>query len=204
MRMKNAKKLKPRTSLPEDVKERLRDLYSKIGLPQLRDRLSLILTSQEKQVIHWETLHDNGLPIDAAKEILFAVAQQRETSLERALIELAHDLDLLGSGSYKVLRRSINEPMDERMDDLPDWDASAGELSLGGEVIRHVSSQAKNLQKILDAFQEEQWKHHVDNPLPGGANSRKLRETVYSLNEGLSGIKFSSAGGAKRVQWQRV
>jgi hypothetical protein len=204
MRMENAKTLKPRTNLREEVKERLRDLYSKIGLPQLRDRLSLILTSQEKQVIHWETLHDTGLPIDAANEILFAVAEQREMSLERALIELAHDLDLLGSGSYKVLRRSINEPMDERMDDLPDWDASAGELSLGGEVIRHVSSQAKNLRTILNAFQEDQWKHHVDNPLPGGADSRKLRQTVYNLNEGLSGIKFFSAGGAKRVQWQWV
>src|SRR4051812_41340617 len=107
MRVKNVKKLKPSTNLPEEVKKRLRYLYRKIGLPQLRDRLSLILTSQEKQLIHWETLHDNGLPIDAAKEILFAVAEQRETSLERALIELAHDLDLLGSGSYKVLRRSI-------------------------------------------------------------------------------------------------
>jgi hypothetical protein len=198
------KKLKPRTNLPEEVKERLRDLYSKIGLPQLRDRLSLILTSQEKQVIHWETLHDNGLPIDAAKKVLFAVAQQRETSLERAVIELAHDLDLLGSGSYKVLCRSINEPMDERMDDLPDWDASAGKLSLGGEVIRPVSPQAKNVRKILNAFQEDHWKSRIDNPLPGGANSRTLRETVRTLNEGLSGIKFFSDGSATGVRWQRV
>jgi hypothetical protein len=60
------------------------------------------------------------------------------------------------------------------------------------------------LRKILNVFQEDQWKHHIDNPLPGGPNSRKLRQTVYDLNEGLSGIKFFSAGGAKRVQWQRV
>jgi hypothetical protein len=198
------KKLKLRTNLPEEVEKRLGDLYSKIGLPQLRDRLSLILTSQEKQVTHWETLHDNAMPIDAAKEILFAVAQHRETSLERAVIELAHDLDLLGSGSYRVLCRSIGEPMDKRMDDLPDWDASAGELSLGGEVIRHVSPQAKNVRKILNVFQEDHWKNHIDNPLPGGALSSTLRETVRTLNKGLSGIKFFCAGDAKGVQWQRV
>jgi hypothetical protein len=203
MRME-IKKLKPKTNLSEEVKKRLRELYTKIGLPQLRDQLSLILTSHEKQAIHWETLHGNVLPIDAAKKILFAVAQQRKTSLERALIELAHDLDLLSSGSYKVLRCSINEPMDERSDDLPVWNASAGELSLGGEVIRDVSKQAKNLRKILNVFQDDEWKHQIDNPLPGGANSQKLRQTVYDLNRGLSGIKFSSAHGAKRVEWQWV
>jgi hypothetical protein len=197
-------KLKPRTDLSEDVNESLKDLFSKIGLPQLRNRLSVILTPQEKQVIGWETLHDNGLPIDAAKAILFAVARHRGTSLERAVIELAHNLDLLASGSYKVLRRSISEPVDERIDDLPVWDASAGKLSLGGAVIRPVAQRAKNVRKILNAFQEDQWKHHIDNPLPGGAKSRTLRETVRTLNERLSGIEFFCDGRAKGIRWERV
>jgi hypothetical protein len=204
MRRAMPTKLKPRTDLPEDVKESLKDLYIKIGLPQLRNRLSVILTRQEKQAIGWETLHDNGLPIDAAKAILFVVARHRRTSLERAVIELAHNLDLLASGSYKVLRRSISEPVDERIADLPIWDASAGELSLGGAVIRRVAPQATNVRKILDAFQEDQWKHHIDNPLPGGVKSRKLRETVYRLNKDLSGIEFFSHGRARGVRWERV
>jgi hypothetical protein len=198
------KKLKDRADLPKDDKVTLNNQWRNIGLPPLRDRLSLTLSAQEKRAAGWEKLDHTTHPIDVAKAVLLAVVQHRGISAERALIDLAHDLDLLNSGRYKGLRRAIGEPMDERIDDVPIWNAADGELSLAGVVIKEISPRAKNVRLILDAFEEDRWANHIDSPLPGGANSRRLREAVYSANERLSGIKLFCDGRGAGIGWRRI
>jgi hypothetical protein len=202
--MNKLKKLNDRADLPNDIKVTLNDLCYKLGLPQLRDRLSLILTAQEKRAAGWEKLDHKTHPIGVANAVLLAVVQHRGISAERALIDLAHDLDLLNSGRYKGLRRAIGEPMDDRIDDVPIWNRAAGELSLAGVVIRKVSPQAKNVQLILDAFEEDRWAPHIDSPIPGGANSRRLGEAVCSANKGLSAIRLFCDGRGAGIQWRRI
>jgi hypothetical protein len=202
--MKKLKKLRDRSDLPKDVKVTLNNLYRNIGLPPLRDRLSLFLSAQEKRAAGWEKLDHTTHPFDVANAVLLAVVQHRGITAERAVIDLAHDLDLLNSGGYKGLRRAIGEPMDERIDDVPIWNAAAGELSLAGVIIRKVSPQAKNVRLILDAFEEDRWATHIDNPLPGGAISRRLREAVRTANKRLFGIKLFCDGHGAGIQWKRI
>ncbi len=123
---------------------------------------------------------------------------------ERALIDLSLSVDLLTIGRYESLRKAIGEPVDSRRVDLPTWDAETSEIRLAGNVVREVSTQAKNIRLILDAFQELNWKARIDSPLPGDKSSRALRETIRNLNQHLSEIEFFCDGTGKGILWQHV
>jgi hypothetical protein len=81
----------------------------------------------------------------------------------------------------------------------PHWNKVRGDLLLGGRAIKHVQNigQATNVVKVLDSFQEEGWPEKIDDPLDAG----KLRETLRSLNENLTEIRFGGDGTGEGIRW---
>ena len=130
-------------------------------------------------------------------------AEIRGLSVELATVELTLEASFIDYGTYRSLRREIGEPLDETPPEaIPNWDPTTGQLTFNGELARKVSQRAENARLILDFFEDLGLPSHIDNPLPGGAISGKLRETVRTLNKKLSIIRFYADGKSEGVLWQ--
>jgi hypothetical protein len=192
-----------RTDLPPDIANALSDLVQYFRAPDTILRLKNgILTRTESQLVG-----DAGISKPAHRKdwvtprrILEVVAQQRGLTLERALLELARSMDLLGTGRYEQLRKAIGEPVVPERNDVPQWNAVTGELSYKGKVVRRVSVRAARVRTVLDAFQCDGWPVHVDSPLPPKKGSYLLRDTVRTIN--LCTIRFFSDGKGQGISWQ--
>jgi hypothetical protein len=197
------RELRPRTDLPEHVQKYLRDLFERLGLPHLFQRLRQeVLTPQEYRLFEKTGISEHSHPQEGASEILRIVAEQRGLTLERTTLELARSLDVLGSGRYERLRQAIGEPITE-MRDIPEWDAEAGELRFRNQIARRVDiARGTNIRLILDVFQEENWPPRIDSPFP--PKSPKLAYAIESLNEGLSLIKFARDGTGGGLNWHEL
>jgi hypothetical protein len=93
--------------------------------------------------------------------------------------------------------------------DRPRWDNSKnpGELWLGNVLLRTVAPQACNLISILDAFEKVGWRQQtINDPLPDGPDSERLRQAVNHLNKGLKHklIRFGTTLGSSEVTWRFV
>jgi hypothetical protein len=84
----------------------------------------------------------------------------------------------------------------------PHFDASTGELTLRGEMVREYAKRAKNCFAVLSAFEESEWPPCIDDPLRDGKNAERLNNTVRSLNNGLRGIRFHAAGDGESIRWK--
>lgn len=82
----------------------------------------------------------------------------------------------------------------------PHWDSESEELRVGGEVVRRIPGQSKNMILVIAAFEETGWPRRVDSPFRPGAQS--LHETLRTLNEGLRLISFHADGAGKGVRWR--
>ena len=115
-------------------------------------------------------------------------AQSQKITETRAVIEIARLIGLISEAEAIGLRRQIGDQSGVGLQsDKPHWDSDRGELQLGGQLARKISkpSFATNIVPILDAFQKQRWRARINNPLPGIADSQRLREAIASLNEGL-------------------
>lgn len=125
----------------------------------------------------------------------------------RAVLELAHGIGFLTPQEFQRLLARIGEegPPAGRTEARPMWDKELCELRLQGRVIKRVRGRkvAKNVCLVLDAFQEDNWPHHVLDPLPGGPNSTRVHKTVESLNRGLEAIRFRADGSGEGFTWER-
>jgi hypothetical protein len=86
----------------------------------------------------------------------------------------------------------------------PLWDSVRRELSLDGKVCKKYRQPARNQERILAAFQEEDWEKRIDDPLPGGAEDarQRLADTIRSLNKGNDLIQFELDGTSEGVLWK--
>jgi hypothetical protein len=199
------KKLQIRTDLPDHITEAFKDLYVRLGLYPVVERLRQeVLTTAEVNLLEKVGAGENGPPADVAAAVIRAVVEERHVSPERALIDLALSADLLPVGRYESFRKAIDEPVSNRHKQIPVWNDSAGELRLNGELVREVVPRAKNVRLILNAFQEDGWPIRVDSPLPGGRNSRALREAVRNLKDRITRIEFFCDGKGEGVRWQHA
>lgn len=149
---------------------------------------------------------------------LQTLVRLRNISQARSVIELALANDLLTGASYRRLLREIGEqeetppaapvppaavapPEPPRH---PEWDDELCELWYGGQLLKRIRGRkvAKNVIKVLDAFQEEGWPRHILDPLPKGADSKRLHDTISSLNEGLELIHFRADGNGEGFCWE--
>jgi hypothetical protein len=88
----------------------------------------------------------------------------------------------------------------------PRWDRRARTLSVADHVVKRFLVPAACQEAVLDAFEEEDWPTHVDDPLPPRADQeakRRLHNTINALNRhhcvGL--MRFRGNGNGKGVGW---
>jgi hypothetical protein len=198
---------KPRTDLPKDIEEALAGLFMQFRAPAVILRLKNgILTPKESRLVGKAGITKPAPPEEwvSGKQIIEVVARQRQLTLERALLDLARSLDMVGAGKYEQLRKAIGEPVHPDSTDKPKWDKNTNQLWYKGQLVRDLSPRAIKARMIFAAFEEGGWPPQIDNPLPGGKNSSKLRDAVRTMNEGLRAIKFFCDGKAEGVTWQEL
>jgi hypothetical protein len=88
----------------------------------------------------------------------------------------------------------------------PVWDADLNRLTLGDVVVKEYRTPAPNQQRILAAFQEEDWPVRIDDPLPPHPEQdpkRRLHETIVSLNRNQRNelMRFCGDGNGMGVRW---
>ncbi len=91
----------------------------------------------------------------------------------------------------------------------PVWDRSRRELRVGGVVVKHFRQPAANQEKLLAAFEEEDWPPRIDDPLPpspGQEAKKRLQTTIGNLNRGQGGrrVYFGGGGDGQSVCWSLV
>jgi hypothetical protein len=67
----------------------------------------------------------------------------------------------------------------------PRWNSTRRELTLNGTVVKRYRVPAQNQELILDAFEEEGWPQHIDDPLPPTGDtdpSTRLHDAINKLN----------------------
>jgi hypothetical protein len=98
----------------------------------------------------------------------------------------------------------VQPPVDAR----PSWvkersGAWVGELRIGDRVVRKLRAKAPNVIAVLDAFEEKGWPEAIDDPTSQN-DSQRRHETLRSLNQGLTVIKFHGDGTNKGIKWNWV
>ena len=91
----------------------------------------------------------------------------------------------------------------------PNWKLATRELFVGGELVRRFLTKADNQVKILNAFQEESWPEHLDDPLPPNGSSeqkRRLHDAINKLNRHQIKplIQFRGDGTGRGVCWRFI
>jgi hypothetical protein len=90
--------------------------------------------------------------------------------------------------------------------DLPAWHREFQELRVGQWVVKRFKRPATDQVAILDAFEEEGWPRHLDDPLPPrqGQNPKgRLHDTIKRLNRGQRPrmIRFMGNGLGTGILW---
>lgn len=205
--------------LATTVLDQLQDLQLKLCVPQITLSIweDLFAEHERRDHLEWLKRHTASAKTNRASngdrtrtaqtpeflipaDVLHSYARSRRLSAARTIADLAHQVKLLSDMDHRRLRREIGEPL-EPAPSLPAWDSEAGELRYEGDLIRKVSVRAANIRRLLNCFEEQHWPSRVDSPLPGGKNSKKLRASIASLNEGLKTLRFYADGGAGGIRW---
>jgi len=92
----------------------------------------------------------------------------------------------------------------------PRYDRERRSLYWGDKVIKEFKKPAQNQETILLAFEEEDWRPSILDPLPPTENTtpeKKLDDTIHALNSLHSNkdlIRFGGDGTGKGIRWKYV
>ena len=91
----------------------------------------------------------------------------------------------------------------------PRWDVVRHELRLGSILVKKFKWRASNQEAILNAFEEDGWPAHIDDPLtqdPEMNPKRRLSDTIKCLNRKQKNalIRFCGDGTGEGVLWELV
>jgi hypothetical protein len=91
----------------------------------------------------------------------------------------------------------------------PRWDGGRRELWLGSHLIKQFRQPAPSQERILEAFEEEDWPLFIDDPLspePGLDSKGRLHETIHNMNRHQKHrlIRFFGDGSGERVCWEPI
>lgn len=92
---------------------------------------------------------------------------------------------------------------------LPKWDGIRRELRFSGSLVKRYRVPAENQALILEAFEEEGWPPHLDDPLPpqlGIDTKRRLHDTITRLNRNQIQklLRFFGDGTGRGLGWKPV
>jgi hypothetical protein len=104
-----------------------------------------------------------------------------------------------------VLSGSGDQPANRRA--KPVWTRGSRRLCFQGRLVKAFKQPAGNQAKILAAFQEEGWPHHIYDPLPPRADldaPERLRATVKRLNRHQQHelLRFECDGRGEGIVWR--
>ncbi len=182
---------------PPDISEELSLLALQLKGPVAATKIWHRLTPQEQQALGFTGFTSRN-PVDQWVAL-------RGTTYARAVLELARVVGVLSGDRYRDLLEEIGEESKTLADsEKPVWNRERCELLFRSKVVRRLRGMkvAKNVARILDAFEEEGWPDRIDDPLPGGRKPRRLRGAVATLNRGLSAIKFRADGTGEGILWE--
>ncbi|QDV19493.1 hypothetical protein Pan153_41590 [Gimesia panareensis] len=160
----------------------------------------------ENERIRFQSENSGSSPCKSAVGLY---ARAKGISFVRATIELNRRYGMTDM-EYDYLCRELFHFTGERIgpflikcadSDRFNWDYDTGILKLDGKQIRKVKKplNSENICRILDVFQEEDWPEKIFNPFPGVPDPDKLKDTLKSLNAGLSAIRFRTARKGKII-----
>ena len=115
---------------------------------------------------------------------------QATDQLREALEDYLHRLGVRDQKTQIVKRHSN-----------PVWRPEERKLYFQGKVARQVANQAKNVARVFDAFQENDWKRKIPDPINSFPTPDKVAWTVESMNKGLLYIKFSQDVTVNGYRW---
>lgn len=92
---------------------------------------------------------------------------------------------------------------------VPHWDHDRRALCVGKQIVKRYRVPSPNQEAVLEAFEEERWPHHIDDPLPPHAeqdSKSRLNNTIKCLNRHQEPhiICFSGDGMGEGVCWELV
>lgn len=92
---------------------------------------------------------------------------------------------------------------------IPRWDEQLHELWYDGVLVHRFRRVAATAELILEAFEELDWPHRIDDPLPplkGRREPMRLRKEIYALNHRLQNrrIRFRMDGSGTGILWEPV
>ena len=190
-----------RSDLPENLRQKLDELEPRVQ----SNPAAIVIWERHLTAADRKTLGDDLY--QAWKQYgrtagMWAAA--RGGSKERAIVEVAYALDWLDTKTYRQLLDALGGGPGEG--GRPRWNADTGELWFDGELIRSIKhpAQAKNIVRILAAFEESGWPPRVDDPITSGGESDTRRRAIESLNKGLTRIRFSCAGDGESFGWEEI
>jgi len=126
----------------------------------------------------------------------------RGVSINRAIIDIAYELDWLDTPTRKSLIKALNEDGPPAI--VPRWLKASGELWFGNAIIRRIPRPrgAENIVAILDSFESDGWPRRIDDPITSGGDSSTRRRTIESLSKGMKAIRFFCAGDGEGFCWE--
>jgi len=182
---------------PPDLDEELSGLALQLKGPVAAREIWYHLTPEEKQTLGFSKFTSRH-PVDQWVAL-------RGTSYARAVLELARVVGILSIDRYGDMLKRIGESDEVSAEpEKPAWNRDRCELLFRGKVVRQLRGLgvAKNVTRILDAFEEEHWPERIDDPLPGGRNPQRLRGALATLNRGLNAIRFRTDGSGEGIRWE--
>jgi hypothetical protein len=89
----------------------------------------------------------------------------------------------------------------------PRWDAEQRILWFAGQVMARFHVPAENQERVLNAFEEEDWRPRIDDPLPPRTDvsaKRRLHDTILRLNRHQVRrlLRFRGDGTGEGVCWE--
>ena len=190
-----------RSDLPENLRQKLDELEPRVQ----SNPAAIVIWERHLTAAERKTLGDDlyqAWKQHGRTAGMWATA--RGGSKERAIVEVAYALDWLDSKTYRQLLDALGGGPGEGS--RPHWIADSGELWFDGELIRSVKNlaQAKNIVRILAAFEESRWPPRVEDPITSGGESDTRRRTIETLNKGLTRIRFTCTGDGLSFGWEKI
>ena len=114
-----------------------------------------------------------------------------------------HTIETIQSRPFVQADQPLNEPL------KPRWDTVRHELRLGNVLVKKFKWRAANQEAILNAFEEDGWPAHIDDPLTQSAQvnpKRRLSDAIKCLNRKQQNplIRFCGDGTGEGVLWELV
>ena len=111
------------------------------------------------------------------------------------------------AGAALARNGALTTRADRACDHVPHFDPTSRTLFVGPTVVKTYKVPARNQELILQAFEEEHWPCHLDDPLPPHAehdSKHRLHAAIDRLNRCQKNpmIRFHGDGTGRGICWE--